>query len=294
MSIQTQKKFNGRQLASLIVTFAFIIIAVSGLVLYIVPPGRVANWTNWMLFGLTKDQWAAVHTIFAFIFIVSGIFHIYFNWRILIGYLKYKTQSGFRNQLELTLSSLFTLAVLLLTITDLPPSQQIMAWGENIKESWDIGDIQAPFPHAEEFSLESLAVEINLALELAVKRLQDNGFRGVTPAITVLDLASLNNTSPEKIFSALKNLKVPPSPEADAQSTGQPSPADRLPVSGLGRLTLSETATRLEIPLALAISTLNQHHINVDSSDKLKDIADEIGLTPVEVVELIQASQDRK
>lgn len=47
---------HGRQLTSFIITFAFVVIAISGVILYIVPPGRVANWTNWQLLGLGKEQ----------------------------------------------------------------------------------------------------------------------------------------------------------------------------------------------------------------------------------------------
>jgi len=42
----TQSRFSYRVLTSFFVTFDFLILLVTGVVLYVVPPGRVANWTN--------------------------------------------------------------------------------------------------------------------------------------------------------------------------------------------------------------------------------------------------------
>ncbi|OQY30059.1 MAG: hypothetical protein B6244_02020 [Candidatus Cloacimonetes bacterium 4572_55] len=286
------KRFHGRQLTSFIITCAFLVIAVTGLVLYIVPSGRVARWTNWMLFGLNKDQWGAVHTIFAFIFIISTAFHIYFNWKTLIGYFKKKVQSQFRYKAEIIASSLFTITFLIITIADLPPSRQIMEISGSIKDSWDVGDIQAPFPHAEEFSVKSLAIEIRMEPEIVINRLQDNGLRGVTPDITIIDLAALNGTSPEKIFGILR--KTAPGSKSTG-GDGVESVAEihktidnRLPTTGLGRLTLQDTSEKLGIPLERAIELLQKRQIKAAGDDKLKDLAEQINGTPIDVVDILK------
>lgn len=40
-----------RSFTALVVTWAFLILMVTGLVLYIVPHGRVAYWVHWSLAG---------------------------------------------------------------------------------------------------------------------------------------------------------------------------------------------------------------------------------------------------
>ena len=59
---------------------------VSGVVLFVSPPGRVANWGNWRMIGLTKHEWTGVHTWFAAVFVVTAVFHLVFNLRPLMNY----------------------------------------------------------------------------------------------------------------------------------------------------------------------------------------------------------------
>ena len=73
------KKFNGRVLTSLILTCAFLVMAISGIIAYIMPHGRIAYWTDWHFWGLTKDQWANMHIIASLLFLTAGGFHIYFK-----------------------------------------------------------------------------------------------------------------------------------------------------------------------------------------------------------------------
>ena len=77
----TQSRFSYRVLNSFFVTFDFLILLVTGVVLYVVPPGRVANWTNLELMGLTKDQWTSVHLLSALLFLLVSILHLIFNWK---------------------------------------------------------------------------------------------------------------------------------------------------------------------------------------------------------------------
>ena len=50
-----QLRFSYQVLTSFFVTFDFLILLVTGVVLYVVPHGMVANWINWELMGLSKD-----------------------------------------------------------------------------------------------------------------------------------------------------------------------------------------------------------------------------------------------
>ena len=51
-----ERRFNWRGFASLATGFAFLIMIVSGVVLYVAPRGRVANWTDWTVMGLGKEE----------------------------------------------------------------------------------------------------------------------------------------------------------------------------------------------------------------------------------------------
>jgi hypothetical protein len=60
--------------------------AVTGIVLFVTPPGRVAHWPGWRLPGLGKDRWSAPHIWFALLFLIASGFHTWLNWRTLLGY----------------------------------------------------------------------------------------------------------------------------------------------------------------------------------------------------------------
>jgi hypothetical protein len=103
----TQSRFSYRVLTSFFVTFDFLILLVTGVVLYMVPPGRVANWTNWELMGLSKDQWTSVHILSALLFLLVSILHLIFNWKPFKHYFYHKLQ-GIHRLRELSLALLIS------------------------------------------------------------------------------------------------------------------------------------------------------------------------------------------
>ncbi len=56
VGLMEKKEFNGKGFVSLLTFGSFLIMTVTGLVLYFVPHGRVAYWVDWKLLGLTKTD----------------------------------------------------------------------------------------------------------------------------------------------------------------------------------------------------------------------------------------------
>ena len=83
----SKNPFNFRSFTAFIVTWAFLVATVTGVVLYIVPQGRIANWVDWQLLGLLKEDWGNIHLVFGAIFIAGGALHLYFNWKPFTNYL---------------------------------------------------------------------------------------------------------------------------------------------------------------------------------------------------------------
>ena len=67
-----KNKQSARSLTAFLVTGSFLVLTVTGIVLYVVPQGRVAYWVHWSLAGMEKDQWAWAHMIFGALFIVTS------------------------------------------------------------------------------------------------------------------------------------------------------------------------------------------------------------------------------
>ena len=68
-----------RRFTSLCIGFSFLIMSYTGIILFLAPKGRVANWTNWQLLGLDKTHYTHLHVTFMVLFLVGMIFHIYLN-----------------------------------------------------------------------------------------------------------------------------------------------------------------------------------------------------------------------
>lgn len=114
-------RFHGRAFVTFYVTLSFLVLAVSGIVLYVAPPGRVANWSRWTIGSLDRHGWQAVHTVFALLFVLAGAFHLWFNWRTFWHLLRSRLGQGLLVKRELVLAAAAVAAVAGLTLADLPP-----------------------------------------------------------------------------------------------------------------------------------------------------------------------------
>jgi len=201
--MEQRKRFSIRGFTSFTLTLMFVVMALSGIVLYIVPPGRVAYWINWKLVGLTKENWAAVHTIFSYLFVIVALIHLYFNWTIFKGYLISRVEKGLRMKKELSAAIIITLAVFIGTLFELPPFGTTMDIGESLKESWEEGQPVAPAPHTELKTLEEVVEEFGMRLDRVLDKLERNGVKVTDTSKTLKDIAADNGISPSELYEII-------------------------------------------------------------------------------------------
>ena len=83
------KPFHTRGFVSMLMAFAFLGLAVSGVILYIAPPCSVADRIGWTVFAISKDQWASMHQVSALFILVLAIIHLFvYNWKTFMLYLR--------------------------------------------------------------------------------------------------------------------------------------------------------------------------------------------------------------
>lgn len=106
--METKETISIRSFVSLLLTSSFIMLALSGIVLYVAPQCRVADIIEWRTLGLAKDQWASVHMTAAFVFLILAVIHlVVYNWKRFVAYLK----PGRRRILALRPELLYSLLV---------------------------------------------------------------------------------------------------------------------------------------------------------------------------------------
>ncbi len=272
---EKKKGFHWRGWTTFVVTLSFVIDTVSGIILYIAPPGRVAHWTNWKIWGLTKDQWAAVHTIFGFVLLVIVALHLYYNWKIFIAFLWNTMKKALHLKRELALSIAVCLVLFLGSIWSIPPFGTIMDIGEKFKESWEQSRVKPPVAHAELLSLADFAGSIQVPVEQITKILTSKGYSTEGAHQTIRDIALANRVSPEKLYAEIQAGGLMPAP---AKSSGG---------SGMGRKTIRTVCEEQGLSLEEVLTRLEKLKLDAKPDDRLKDLAERLGKTPTELLHII-------
>ena len=81
-----------KKITSLTLGFSFLTMSFTGIMLYIVPKGKIAYWADWQMFGLSKGDYGDIHTTSMVVFILFGGFHIYYDWKPIVSYMKDTTK----------------------------------------------------------------------------------------------------------------------------------------------------------------------------------------------------------
>ena len=192
-----------RKYVSLFLMYTLLVMAVSGVVLYIMPPGRIAYWTGWRFLGLNKDQWEGLHTVFGFLMIFFGIWHLSLNWRSIVNYVKGKL--GLFTSKEFLITTFLSLLIVIGTIFNLPPFKVTVDIKNKIKKSWTQSKVELPVPHAELLPLSRVAQMIGIEPLEAVKILENEGLIIPSPKSTLKEIAQVNKTTPVKVYEMLKS-----------------------------------------------------------------------------------------
>lgn len=201
-------QFNIRRFISLLLTIAFAVLSLSGIVMYIAPPGRVANWTNWTLMGLTKTQWGEIHTIFSILFVTSGITHLVYNWQVLISYLKDRMRQTYRLKAELLIAAVVCCICLFGAVFHVPPFGTVTDVGEAIKLSWEDTADKAPVPHTELKTVGEVAKEHGMQPDRVLLKLSHFGIEDASIDDTLADIAKANGTSPSNVYQIIQRRGV--------------------------------------------------------------------------------------
>ncbi len=263
---------NWRAYTSLYMGYSLLLMTITGIVLYIAPPGKIAHWSNWMFLGFTKTEWEALHTIFSFLFVISGTFHIIFNWKPLINYMKEKTKQGVKLRKEFSLVTFTVIIFFFMTYLEVPPFSTFMDLGEYFTESWETPENTPPIPHAELLSVAQFAKTINVDLSKMQSVLKQQGIDASDTSMIITDLAKANHIQPNDIYNIIKgktNTEVKPSFKSG---------------SGFGRKKLSAIFKAFNISWNDGIKKLKSANISVQKDDELKQIAEDNGVSPMEII----------
>ncbi|WP_457681622.1 DUF4405 domain-containing protein [Thermovibrio sp.] len=264
-----------RKFVSLFLFYSLLFMTVTGIVLFVMPHGRVAYWSGWRFLGLDKDQWDNLHVIFGFLMLFFGFWHLTLNWRSFVGYLKSARKSFIS-------ATALALVVAVGAVLDLPPFKNFIELGEKFKNSWEKPKTMPPVPHAELLPLSRVASLLKMSPNEAASILNSKGIRVSSPSETLKEIARKNGTTPARIYEILLESSKGKGTLRSSSLVG----------SGLGMKSLSEVCNGLGIPVKVCLERLKRAGIEATSSQTLREIAFKNDKYPYQIVQIISGGKD--
>ena len=282
-----KNKQSSRSLIAFIVTLAFVILTITGLVLYVVPQGRVAYWTHWALLGLGKEQWGDVHMMFGGIFIVAGIVHLYFNWKPFKKFLADRVKGKLQIKQEFVVAMSFSILIIVMSIFHIPPVSWVFDLNHVLKDSWVTSpELEPPFGHAEEVSLAGISRRMGLDLEKGVKALKTEGYSFDGPQDSLEKIALANNVTPMDVYAVIRRYEKQAEPIPSSGMTVEDVEA-RYAGTGLGRKTLVEVCQSVQIGITNCVERLSLKGFSLETDEKLKQAAERYNINPIDVLKML-------
>jgi len=278
-----------RKIISLTALLSFAITVLTSIVLYIVPQGRVAYWADWRLWNLSKEQWVAIHINIGFLFILTLLLHIYYNWKPIVLYLKNKSKQIiiFTKEFNVALFLIFIFAIG--TYIEIPPFSTIIKVSNNFQESAAKKYGEPPYGHAELSSIKKFANKMNIDLKLGINLLQKAGYRINNERQTLKEIAKDNNVSPQQIYLVM-------SPAANKSSVfardSQILPEN--PAPGTGNLTLADFCHQYNLNINMIIRSLKDINIASNADMTIKTVGETNNMSPTDVYQHIKTIVNNK
>jgi hypothetical protein len=266
------ERFRFRAFVSLLTAFSFITLGATGAILYITPPGRVANWTNWTLGGLSKHQWIAVHICFSTLFLIVSILHIWLNFKPMMSYFVSKAKTASALRLEWILAIAVCGIVCTGALKPFIPFSSLLGLNERIKFSWEKPKQQAPIPHAELLTIEELAKKSDLEMDAIIQNLKVTGIE-VNPSDVFGTIAEQQNLSPNELFEIA----------TDRQTDGHGKGG-----GGFGQKSLKQACEEMGIDLKKAIEALKAAGIEATADMRIRVIADQNNMHPSQIRQILE------
>ncbi len=182
---------------------AFLILTVSGVMMYLRPEGSIARWSGWKLLGLSKKAWEGVHVTLALTFVLLALVHIVLNWKALTSYLRRRLAGILHPGKEAFPAALFVLLVLALAIVQWQPFSSLMSRRAAIKDGEHILETPPPVLDADKLQLSEIALLIGLDVGEIIRLLSGHGFEVRGPEDTLEKIAARADATPEEIYRLL-------------------------------------------------------------------------------------------
>lgn len=273
-----------RKITSLTALLSFLFMLSTSIILFVAPQGRVAYWSDWHFWGVTKTQWGNIHINLGILFILSILLHIYYNWNAIIHYLKNRQKSFKIFTLDFNISLAITVVFALGTYLVIPPFSNMLNLGEKIKNHAAVLYGEPPFGHAEEASLASLVKKMGLDLQESIARLEAAGIKIDSTAQVFLDIAKKHRMTPKAVYDII----------LPAQTNAGKKTIPAIPAPGTGNKTLMQVCSEYQLNYETTSKALESMGVEIIPEQTIKGLASANDRTSVQLYDMIKEISERE
>ncbi len=272
-----------RRITSLTASLAFVLMLSTSIILYIVPQGRVANWADWRLWGLSKTDWGNIHINMGLLFLMALFLHIYYNWKALMSYLKNKAKQIKVLTPEFNIALIIAAVFIIGTYFLVPPFSWMMSLNAHFKDAGAEKYGEPPYGHAELSSLKTFAKKMNLDLAKSMELLARAGYTAENGEMTLETIGRQYNIPPQQIYETIKTAAT-----VAAEKSGSNIVLPESAPPGTGHLTLADFCSQFNLNMKRVVRELKKSGIEASEELTLKNIATQNNTSPTDVYEHIK------
>lgn len=181
-----------------------LILSFTGIMLFIAPHGKIAYWANWELLGFAKGEYTSLHNTFFVLFLLSFVFHVYFNFKAIKSYLSNQVREIVIFTKEMLIAIVLTALFIIGTLTNIIPFSTFLSLGDDAKAHWAETYGEPPYNRAELSSLKVFIKKTGLDEKDAVENLQKSNIVFDSVEEKLVDVAKRNNISPNEIYEIME------------------------------------------------------------------------------------------
>ncbi len=288
-----------RKFTSMTSLFAFIYLAFTGILLYIIPPGRIAYWADWHILGLNKDNLGQTHISVSMLFLIMMVLHIWLNWKSIMLYMKNKQGKLVVFTAETAAALALSCLVFFGTLAYIAPFSTINDYLSDYKDDYEYTVGIPPYPHAELSTLPDLMYKVRIDEKAAYALLDEKGIKYDTES-SLKVIAGNNGMKPSDLYAIIKPAKMNKKMDIVVEEEGVESgvkTGDKIDMtkyeslmgSGMGNKSVSDAAEMIGISTDEALERLSKNGIKAAAGDTLKEVAGTAAMTPMDVYIVIDA-----
>lgn len=270
---------NGRNITSLTMLVSLVLSTVTSLILYLTPYGRVAYWSDWHLWGLSKTEWSNLHLNLGILFLITGFIHVYYNWSAIKKYFYRRTQQFFT--LDFGIALLICVIIGIGTYHEIPPMGSTLNLGIAIKDRASDRYGEPPYGHAELSSLKMFSARTGLDPAEAMNLLREQKLGIIGETDTIQEIAKNNNLTPKEIYRIIE-------PASTVNPIGGTCYFPDSPPPGFGTKSPAMLGKEYGLNVEALLAGLQSKGIQAEPEQSIKRIAAANELEPMTVFEMIR------